>query len=89
MNILQSIPIAERQLHYTLYDKYDDFNFAIVNFPIEVAIYMYNFHLLIVGISPSWFDTQARFKARSTTIKKLISQGHNESRLISSFRKSR
>jgi hypothetical protein len=54
-------------------------------------VVIYHFHMLVVTISPSWFDiiywfcVSELFKARSTTEKKLILQGYNESRLESSF----
>jgi hypothetical protein len=76
----------------SLYDKYDDFDFAIVNFPFNVVTY--HFLLLMVCTSPSWFDTQswaclayqAFFKLGKLVTKKLMWQSYNESRLKSSFR---
>jgi hypothetical protein len=40
----------------SLYDKRDDFDFAIFNFPFLFS--NIHFHLLMVCTSPSWFDTQ-------------------------------
>jgi hypothetical protein len=42
-----------------LYDKPDDFNFSIVNFPLlYMYIAIFNFHLHMVFIARSWFGMQ-------------------------------
>jgi hypothetical protein len=42
------------RLTTSLYEKRDDFDFAIVLFYVVT----YHFHLFMMCISPSWFDTQ-------------------------------
>jgi hypothetical protein len=57
LDILLNID-SNGRLTTTLYDKRDDFDFAIVNFLSMYSVVIYNFHLLMMCISPSWFDTQ-------------------------------
>jgi hypothetical protein len=80
LNISLDIDSNER-LTTTLHDKRDDFNFAIFNFLFYVVIY--HFHLLMVCVSPGWFDTQYMLfsKQRKLLTNKLILQGYSESRL--------
>ena len=83
LDILLNID-SNGRLTTTLYDKRDDFNFAIVNFP---------FLCNNIPLSPAYGVCISQllcvwelFKARATTYKKLMLQGYNESRLKSSFR---
>jgi hypothetical protein len=77
----------------TLYDKLDDFDFAIVNLPFLYSnIQLSQAYAVYITISPSWFDTQElvfrmmTFSKRGKLLtKKLMLQGYNESRLKSSF----
>jgi hypothetical protein len=71
-----------------LYDKQDDLNFSIVDFPD------FQFHLYIVFISRSWFDrqdpcsTNVQFLIQGSLLtNKLMSQGLIQSRLQAAFRK--
>jgi hypothetical protein len=83
-------PMADWQLHYTT-------NVMILTLQSSVFIFfavIHHFHLLMVCISHSWFDTQEQVLCMRTlqneTIywqKWLMLQGYNESRLKSSFRK--
>jgi hypothetical protein len=79
------------RLTTSLYDKRDDFNFAIVNFPflctcsnipLSPAYGVYISQL----IRNSMFCVWGLLKTRQLT-KKFMLQGYNESRLKSSFRK--
>ena len=79
--------MADWQLHYminvmTLTLQSSTFLFYVV---------MYHYHLLMVCMTLSWFDTQGHamrtLKRGQLLTKKLMLQGYNESRLKSSFRK--
>ena len=80
------------RLTTTLYNKRDDFDFAIVNFlflysnvPLSPAYVVYVSQLIRYARACHAYDDF--FEARPTTNKKLMLQGYNESRLKSSFRK--
>jgi hypothetical protein len=78
----------------TLYDKRDDFNFAIANFPflckgsyilLSPAYGVYTFQFIRYARSSSAY---ANFSKRGLLLtKKYILKGYNESRLKSLFRK--
>jgi hypothetical protein len=51
LDIISNID-ANGRLTTTPYDKRDDFDFAIVNFPFLCTVVTYHFHLLMVFISP-------------------------------------
>jgi hypothetical protein len=54
------------RLSTTLFDKRDNFDFAIVSTFLSYVV-IYHFHLLMVCKSPSWFDTQLRACLRMRT----------------------
>jgi hypothetical protein len=56
LDILPTID-SNGKLITSLYDNRDVFYFAIVNLRFLCTV-TYHFHLLMVCISPSWFDTQ-------------------------------
>ena len=91
LDILLNID-SNGRLTTTLYDKRDDFNFAIINFPylcsnipLSPAYGVYISQLIRYARACHAYDNFLK-RGRLLT-RKLMLQGYNESRLKSSFRK--
>ena len=91
LDILLNID-SDGRLTTTLYDKRDDFDFAIVNFPflcsnvpLSPAYGVYVSQLIRYARECHAYDDF--LKRDQLLTKKLMMQGYNESRLKSSFRK--
>ena len=91
LDILLSID-SNGRLTTTLYDKRDDFNFAIVNFPflcsnipLSPAYGVYISQL--IRYARACYAYEDFLRRGQLLTKKLMLQGYNESRLKSSFRK--
>jgi hypothetical protein len=91
LDILLNID-SNGKLTTSLYDKRDDFDFAIVNFPflssnipLSPAYSVYISHL--IRYARAYFAYEDFSNRGKLLTKKLMLQGHNESRLKSSFRK--
>ena len=91
LDILLNID-SNGRLTTTLYDKRDDFNFAIVNFPflcsnipLSPAYGVYISQL--IRYARACYAYEDFLKRGQLLTKKLMLQGYNESRLKSSFRK--
>jgi hypothetical protein len=91
LDILLSID-SHGRLTTSLYDKRDDFDFAIVNFPflcsnipLSPACGVYISQL--IRYARAYFEYEDFSKRSKLLTNKLILQGYNESRLKSSFRK--
>ena len=91
LDILIKIDSNDR-LTTTLYDKRDDFDFTIVNFPflcsnipLSPAYGVYISQLILYARACCAYENF--FKRGQQLTKKLMLQGYNECRLKSSFRK--
>ena len=91
LDILLNID-SNGRLTTTLYDKRDDFNFAIVNFPflcsnipLSPAYGVYISQL--IRYARACYAYEDFLRRGQLLTKKLMLQGYNESRLKSSFRK--
>ena len=83
LDLLLSIE-RDGQLHTSIYNKRDDFNFQITNFPF---LFLWRLYLTAYTICPGLLPIR-RFILRATRISnKLIQQGYVKERLKSSLNK--
>jgi hypothetical protein len=90
LDILLNID-SNGRLTISLYDKRDDFDIAIFNFPFLCSnILLSPVYAIMVCISPSWLDTQEHdfSKRGKLRTKYLMLQSYNESRLNHYFTNS-
>jgi hypothetical protein len=85
---------SKGRLTSTLYDKCDDFHFAIVNFPFRCTssniplspandVYIYQ----LIQYARADVMCMRTFQSKTNCLEKFMLQGDNEFRLMSSFRK--
>jgi hypothetical protein len=88
LDILLNIDSNDR-LTTTLYDKSNDFYFAVVNFPLLIYLFpAYDVYISqLIQYTRACFAHEAFSKRGKLLIKVLMLEGYNESRLKSSFRK--